>query len=65
MPTPSVFVARVLRYNLPDPVAALLADDKVWNSYVKFDKPVILIGQYGSLLVKGDWFLRPEEMEVD
>jgi hypothetical protein len=60
-----VFVARHLRYDLPEPVADLLGREEVWNTYAPFDKPIVLIGEYGSLLVKGDWFVRPKTERVD
>jgi hypothetical protein len=59
-----VFVARHLRYDLPDEIAAMLSDDRVWNHYVNFDKPIVLVGRYGSLMMKGDWFFRPSEIEA-
>jgi hypothetical protein len=59
-----VFVARHLRYDLPEPVADLLTQKEAWG-YAKYDKPIILVGQYGSLVMKGDWFVGRTRERVD
>ncbi len=60
-----VFVARHLRYDLPERVVELLTNEEVWITYAKYDKPIIIVGNYGSLVMKGDWFLGRTAEKVD
>jgi hypothetical protein len=52
-----VFVARHLRYDLPEPVATHLGRPGVFIAEVPHEKPIIVIGECASYRVLGDWFI--------
>jgi hypothetical protein len=52
-----VFVARSLRYDLPDPVVCHLKRPGVFLADVPHDKPILVIGECAAYRVHGDWFV--------